>query len=88
MPYLLPLFLYVALPILATQRPFKSQDADGYRNGGAEYNPFSQDVRKYAQHLLRHYHVPGLSVAVVNGDDIFTDVFEPVINQGFRGSYV
>ena len=37
-------------------------------------NPLNGDFGKLAQKLLKELHVPGLSVAVVDGDNTWTEV--------------
>jgi CubicO group peptidase (beta-lactamase class C family) len=36
-------------------------------------NPFTEDFKNRAQELMRHFKVPGLSIAIVNGDQTFFD---------------
>lgn len=37
-------------------------------------DPFTEDLKSHIKHLLEHYHVPSVSIGIVNGDHIFTHV--------------
>lgn len=37
-------------------------------------NPLSGDVEKYIQETLELWRIPGMSVAVIDGDNIYTEV--------------
>ena len=37
-------------------------------------NPFTEDFNRYANRILEEWKVPGMSIAVVDGQDIFAKV--------------
>ena len=42
--------------------------------GKPEDSPFTQDFNKLVAETLAHWHTPGLSIAVVDGDRTFSKV--------------
>ena len=39
-------------------------------------SPFNENFNELTNKLLKDFHVPGISVAVVDGDDVFSKVIE------------
>lgn len=37
-------------------------------------NPLTEDFKKYAAEIMEEHHVPGLSLAVIDGDSVFSEV--------------
>ena len=35
---------------------------------------FTEQTRQYVEHVMAHFHVPGLSFAILNGADTYTNV--------------
>lgn len=47
---------------------------DAAAKGSAGGNPLNDDFRKYVTGLMEEWHVPGLSVAVIDKDQVYTQV--------------
>lgn len=41
---------------------------------GRGRNPFTDDLKSFIDHVMRHYHVPSLSIGIVDGDETFINV--------------
>lgn len=61
--------LTMAGQAVADQKPLTSHDA-------ASANPFTEKFNSYVAELMEEWKVPGFSIAVVDGDDIFSKVNE------------
>ncbi|KUI69533.1 Penicillin-binding protein 4 [Cytospora mali] len=48
------------------QKPLQSNDKEGG-------NPFTDEFGKHADELLKKWHVPGMAIGVVDGDNIWTE---------------
>lgn len=42
--------------------------------GGGRAGPFTKDFGKHVDELLETWHVPGVAIGVVDGDDTWTEV--------------
>lgn len=42
--------------------------------GGGGRSPFTEEYRRHVEGLLEELHVPGVAIAVVDGDDVWTEV--------------
>ena len=62
--------LTMAAQVVADQKPLTSNDA-------SSANPFTEEFNSYVAELMEEWRVPGLSIAVVDGDKIFSKVNEP-----------
>lgn len=60
----------MAAQAFADQKPLTSDDA-------ASANPFTEKFNSYVAELMEEWKVPGFSIAVVDGDDVFSKVNEP-----------
>ena len=45
-------------------------------------NPLNEEFQKLANEVLEEYHVPGLSIAVIDGDQIYTEVCDQLSHHG------
>lgn len=43
-------------------------------NHGRSRNPLNEEISKFVHESLDVWHVPGMSVGVIDGDDIYTEV--------------
>ena len=60
--------LAAGVPAQASQKHLN----DGY--SGSSGNPLTKDFGTYVYELLDVYHVPGIAIGVVDGEDIYTEV--------------
>jgi hypothetical protein len=69
--HLLLLFIACPSPVLSlTQKPLSSQEGRKY------HNPLPlNDFKVLVEKTLDHFHVPGISIAVVDGDSIYARGF-------------
>lgn len=70
-----------ALAAEAAQRPLQG----GVGTSKKGESPFTDEYAKHVDRLLERWHVPGMAVGVVDGDDIWTEVrpkFDPVYFRG------
>lgn len=44
-------------------------------------NPLNEEFQKLAHELLEEYHVPGLSIAVIDGDQVYTEVCDQLSHR-------
>lgn len=54
---------------MAAQKPIS-----GGGGGGEEQGPLTEEFGSYIEGLLEEWHVPGLAIGVVDGDDTYTEV--------------
>lgn len=52
-----------------TQRPISDDKAKSVRG-----SPFTKDYEKHVGELLEKWHVPGVAIGIVDGDDTWTEV--------------
>lgn len=52
-----------------SQRPISDDKAKSVRG-----SPFTKEYEKHVGELLEKWHVPGVAIGIVDGDDIWTEV--------------
>lgn len=62
----------VVIPSLADQNNFASGGHD--KSAGRKSSPFTDAYKKRVEDLLEEWHVPGVAIGVVDGDDVWTEV--------------
>jgi hypothetical protein len=60
--------LAAGIPVHASQKSLNSGHSD------SPGNPLTKDFGRYAHEMLDVYHVPGIAIGVVNGEEIYTEV--------------
>ena len=74
MKYFVALVHYLLPPSLALQIPFTQHDR----------SPLNGDFNDLVRRTMDYWHVPGLSIAVVNGSETYSQVLSVRAEQGIR----
>ena len=81
----------VSRPILANSLwkqllgPLCQYSIDAINMGSATANPLSEEFEKDVLAALKEWHVPGMAIAVIDNDNIYSKVRHRVINGEPRG---
>lgn len=65
-----------ALAVFAAQIAQANSDSQKPITGShsGSRNPLNEEISKFVQESLDVWHVPGMSVGVIDGDEIYTEV--------------
>lgn len=61
--------LYATAARGESQKPISSDGDESVRG-----SPFTKEYEKHVGELLEKWHVPGVAIGIVDGDDIWTEV--------------
>jgi len=62
---------FFRLGAAAVQAPLGSSSSASERDS---QNPFNDDLGKFVANVMERWKIPGMSVAVIDGDDVYTEV--------------
>ncbi|KAJ6440606.1 penicillin-binding protein [Purpureocillium lavendulum] len=47
---------------------------EGFKAGRSQ-DPFTDDLKSFIDHVMRHYHIPSLAIGIIDGEQTFTNTF-------------
>lgn len=62
---------FLHLGASAVQAPLTSSNS---APNGDSQNPFNDDLGKFVDDVMERWKIPGMSVAVIDGDDVYSEV--------------